>query len=201
MQQINFYNSLSKPSRYAINAKRARLLIILFIFLLAIIFILQSANIVFLRTQLSYYVHEEKIKTQELETLIQNSPRAKQMDALNKTIHAYSEKINRQSTFSQEIAIYDAQNAAFTPSHYLHELANVATPHVWLNKINFQNNGQGISLEGFTYNAELLMQYIATLQKEQDFKSKPFNKVAVIHTSNDKEKLPFIISTKADQKP
>ncbi|MCX7121090.1 MAG: PilN domain-containing protein [Gammaproteobacteria bacterium] len=200
MQEVNFYNALSKPGRYAINAKRARIIIILLIIFLAIIFALQSFNMAFQRGQLAYYLHEEKSTTQQLETLIQNSPRAMKMSKLEKTMRAYSEKINYQSTFSQEIAIYNAQNTAFTPSHYLHQLANATMKHIWLNKINIQNGGQEISLEGFTYNASLLVQYVATLQNEVDFKSKPFNRVTVIHTGNDKEKLPFVISTKADQK-
>jgi len=200
MQEINFYNSLPKPNRYAINAKRARFIIVTWIILLLLFSLLQFVYVSFQGIRLSYFQHEEKTLTKTVDTFIQQYPTVKQAYLLENNIRDYLDRINHQTTFSKEIANYNRQNADFKPSHYLHELANATTPHVWLTEIHFQKQGQDITLNGFTYNASLLIQYVSTLQKEVDFKNKPFNKVTVVH-EKEAAKLPFIISTKEDQKP
>lgn len=199
MQQINFYNTLIKPSRYAIHAKRGSFIVLMWCGVLFVIFLVQLMKAVFNDASLTYFQHKQKTTTHALETLIHQSPKATQLSDLKKTIDIYNEKINHQDVFSKEIALYDAQNKAFQPSRYLHALAKVTVPHVWLTKIHFQNQGNTIQLQGYTYSASLLMQYVEKLQTEPDFSKKPFNKVNVVR-SEDKEQLPFIISTEEDKK-
>lgn len=194
MQEINFYQSLSRPGRFGINASHVKIVLSSWILLLLCIFIAQGIYALFQNERYHGFVGREKKLTAEIEGLIQHSPKIKQVNNLEKTIASYSEQIKQKTNFIQEIARYNAQSMQFEPALYLNELSNATTPNVWLTKIVIQNQGQKISLAGFTLSASQLTEFIMRLQKEAHFEHKPFAKVSIINVDN-ADKMPFILST------
>lgn len=194
MQNINFDQSLKKLGRYAINAKRAKMILIAWFSLLLIIFILRSGYAVFQNSYLSHLIKKEKIITAEIEKLIQSSPKIKYIRGLKSSIDAFSEKINLQNNILKKMASYNAQLVQFKPDDYLNELANATTQQVWLTSIQFQNQGQDIHLAGFTLSASQLTQFVLRLQQENHFKDKPFAKMIITNPDN-REQIPFVLGT------
>lgn len=199
MQQINFCHALIKPSPYTMSVRRAKRLLVGCIVLLVSVSVLQAIYAGFQQSRLSYFVRQEKKITNNIETLLAQSPKIKQVRELENTIVAFSEKINHKTNFIDTMTRYNAQAMKFKPANYLNELANAAIPSVWLTKIHFQKQGEQIQLTGFTLSAAQLTEYVARLQNEPDFKNKPFKKIAVTNTDH-AEKMAFILST-GDEKP
>ena len=184
MQEINFYNVLPKPLYYDIRSQRARMILVNWAGLLALFFILQCLYGLFERSHLFYLSYKEKSMTQQIQALLQTSPKIQLYDQLTRTIRDDSEKINYQSAFIQEILKYYASKAQFYPSRYFKELAAVATPQVWLTQINLLNQGQQISLEGMALSASRMMQFVLLLEKESQFRDKLFKQVTASDTRN-----------------
>lgn len=199
MQEINFYHALQKPGRYAINAKRARTLLSLWVVCLLVIFVLQISTAGLRRAHLAFAQYQEKNLTQQIESLIRNSDSVKQVHELGGVMNAYSDTIAQRSLFSREIDQYHSQNHQFTPSAYFKQLSNATTENVWLTKISFTDNGNNIRFTGLTYSPPLLMQFINTLQKQILFQNKPFKTVSIDKTGNPTE-IPFTISTAQNEK-
>lgn len=198
MQQINFYPSLSRPGRFGINARHINMILIGWILLLLCISIAQGIYALFQHERYRGFLEREKKLTAQIETFIQHSPKIKLVNELEKKITSYSEKINQKTKFIQEIARHSTQTMQFKPADYLNQLSNATTPNVWLTKIYIQDQGQKISLSGFTLSASQLTEFVMRLQKETHFENKPFVKAAIINPGN-AEKTPFVLSTQ-DQK-
>jgi Tfp pilus assembly protein PilN len=197
MQEINLYQSLTKPERFVITPKRAKVILGGWILLLACIFILQGIYATYQYSHYSIFSNNEKKVDEKIKTLVQTSPKIEQVSELEKTIALVSKKIEYQTNFIQEMTRYHAQDIKFKPAEYLNELSSAATSKVWLTNINFQNQGQQIDLSGFTLSSSQLTKFVTRLQNEIHFNNKPFAKVHI--TSNDPEKMAFILSTQ-DQK-
>lgn len=198
MQEINFYPSLSRPGRFGINARHVNIILSGWILLLLCISIAQGIYALFQHERYRGFSDREKNLTVQIEALIQHSPKIKLVNELEKKITTYSEKINQKTKFIQEIAQHNAQTTQFKPAEYLNELSNAATPNVWLTKIYIQNQGEKISLSGFTLSASLLTEFVMRLQKETHFENKPFVKAAIINVDN-ADKMPFVLSTQDKQ--
>src|SRR3990167_7636041 len=194
MQEINFYQSLSKPGRYAVNAKQAKMILTSWIIFLIFIAIFQGIYIGLRQTHLVYMKNKEKKLTAQIEMLVNQSPKVTKVRELENTIIAFSENINHKKDFIQEMERYHAEFVKFKPADYLKELADAATQQVWLSKINLQNQGQKIHLDGFTQSSSQLTQFVARVQNEPSYHHKPFSTVMITSTKQD-EKIPFVLST------
>lgn len=198
MQQINLYESLKKPGRFAITPALIKFILGSWFLLLVCISLVQGAYAIYQHSRYSVFLNEEKKVDQEIKTLVQTSPKIKQVSQLEETITQVSKKVEYQANFIQEMTRLHAQDIGFKPAEYLKELANAATSKVWLTSINFQDSGRQIDLAGFTLSASQLTKFITRLQRETHFNNKPFAKVAVT-SANDPEKMAFVLSTQ-DQK-
>ncbi len=194
MQQINFYNSLHKPGLYAINVRRAKIILTVWVSFLIGVFLFQCAYLSFQSTRLNYLKRNEKKKTAQLEALIQRSPKLKYVNQLKNAVALFSDKINHQTNYIQQMMHFNTEAMQFKPGDYLNELASATTPKVWLTDIDFLNHGRQINLAGFTLNTSQLTQFIMQLQKETHFKDKPFTKTAISSTVSQGQ-IPFILST------
>jgi len=198
MQQINFYRLLTKKSPYSVDAKHLRIILLGWVAFLMFIFIVQLLYFMIERLYLSHMEYTEKKITQNIQTLIQSSPKIKLTNQLNNTIAMYTKKINIQTALVQQVLTYQPQVTPFSPADYLNELSQAIVPNVWLTQISLLNHGSKVALQGLTLSTAQLMRFTSALQKQPHFNHKPFYNIGSVDTEKN-QPLVFTLATQDEK--
>ncbi len=176
MQDINFYDHLSKPSRYAIKAKLASVILLAWASFLAMILMFQVIFMGFEQLRCFYFEHKEKTILRELQGHFQASNNAMKIYQLTEALNASSKEMHQRSALLQHFQNYDPLLVQFSPSLYLKALAESTQTQLWLTQVSFLNQGKKIKLEGKTSSTSQLMKFVFALENAADFHHQSFEK-------------------------
>lgn len=188
MQEINFYDSLTKPNPYSINFDlfwKLNVALIGFFFVISTI----PALILLYEKHHLISLNSEQIETrQTIQTLLRDSEKVRAVMKIKRSIADYSAMIDEENSLKESAA----EAAHYRISPYLVALAEGVTPGIWLTEISIQDHGRKINVQGNAESADLIPPFIKSLEQQAIFSGKSFKSLQIAHPTNEPQ-LSFLL--------
>lgn len=195
IQKINLYQVEKKRISFAFTFHQASWILGIFFLGLSLITVYDLVKHFLIRKELKVLDSEQLAKAKKLQVIAGKVPEERTRNQIMTDIKQYeNEKKEKEEIISllsaEEHSVIDELSA------YFEAVSRRTIAGIWLTSLQFQNNGDQVTLKGQALSAEYVPEFVAALSLEPKFKGKSFEIFRVI-LDEDKKKVDFVLQTKA----
>lgn len=199
IQQINLYQEHDTSSSHAWLLNPYLQVVVLIIVGLLVTAVLTWQSLADLQFQRHQLQQQLQVATAEVSLLKGQLPNPQSNSLLEQQLQQ-SQTVFQSLSHIVEMLADDQSDQTQGFSRYFTALANQSDSKVWLSRIEINASNNRLSLQGSTFQADLIPALLQRLQQTEVFKGRHFSKMQIGQTKDAPEQVDFSVSSGQPEK-